>query len=145
MLDEDFCVALEHGLPPTGGWGMGIDRMAMFLSNKWNIKEVLLFPAMKPTDELAEKVRALHKQPAGAAGAGAGGAKGGASAGLLQEASARVAGKSFAKGGSPSAEDAALFQTLSAVPLAELKAYPAVLGYYKGIAQFPAQARAAWK
>ena len=47
MLDEDFCVALEHGLPPTGGWGMGIDRMAMFLSNKWNIKEVLLFPAMK--------------------------------------------------------------------------------------------------
>ena len=150
MLDEDVCVALEHGLPPTGGWGMGIDRMAMFLSNKWNIKEVLLFPAMKPTDELAEKVRALHKQPAagaaaGAGAAGAGGAKGGVSAGLLQEASARVAGKSFAKGGSPSAEDAALFQTLSAVPLAELKAFPAVLGYYKGIAQFPAQARAAWK
>jgi len=63
VLDEDFCVALEHGLPPTGGWGMGIDRMAMFLSNKWNIKEVLLFPAMKPTDELAEKVRKLHLKP----------------------------------------------------------------------------------
>ena len=66
VLDEDFCVALEHGLPPTGGWGMGIDRMAMFLSNKWNIKEALLFPAMKPTDEMAEKVRKLHAKPAAA-------------------------------------------------------------------------------
>lgn len=46
--DEDFCVAMEYGLPPTGGWGAGVDRLAMFLSNKWNIKEVLLFPAMKP-------------------------------------------------------------------------------------------------
>ena len=51
--DEDFCVALEHALPPTGGWGMGIDRMTMFLTNKWNIKEVLLFPAMKPEDSVA--------------------------------------------------------------------------------------------
>ena len=51
MLDEDFCVALEHGLPPTGGWGCGVDRLAMFLSNKWNIKEVLLFPAMKPDQQ----------------------------------------------------------------------------------------------
>mmetsp|Transcript_42481 Transcript_42481/g.51543 ORF Transcript_42481/g.51543 Transcript_42481/m.51543 type:complete len:594 (-) Transcript_42481:217-1998(-) len=48
--DENFCKALEYGLPPTGGWGMGIDRMAMFLSNSQNIKEVLLFPAMKPED-----------------------------------------------------------------------------------------------
>jgi len=46
--DETFIEALEHGLPPTGGWGMGIDRMTMFLSDKQNIKEVLLFPAMKP-------------------------------------------------------------------------------------------------
>jgi hypothetical protein len=42
--DEDFCVALEHGLPPTGGWGMGVDRMTMFLSNKWNIKVRLYRP-----------------------------------------------------------------------------------------------------
>ena len=42
---------MEYGLPPTGGWGVGVDRLTMFLSNKWNIKEVLLFPAMKPTDE----------------------------------------------------------------------------------------------
>ncbi len=43
-------MALEHALPPTAGWGMGVDRMTMFLTNKANIKEVLLFPAMKPED-----------------------------------------------------------------------------------------------
>lgn len=47
-VDETFCTALEYGLPPTGGWGFGIDRMAMFLTNSNNIKEVILFPAMKP-------------------------------------------------------------------------------------------------
>ena len=45
--DESFCTALEYGLPPTGGWGLGIDRLTMFIANKNNIKEVLLFPAMK--------------------------------------------------------------------------------------------------
>lgn len=38
MIDETFCASLEYGLPPTGGWGMGIDRMAMFLTNSNNIK-----------------------------------------------------------------------------------------------------------
>ncbi|XP_023161391.1 lysine--tRNA ligase isoform X2 [Drosophila hydei] len=50
MVDENFCTALEYGLPPTGGWGMGIDRLAMFLTDSNNIKEVLLFPAMKPEE-----------------------------------------------------------------------------------------------
>ncbi|KAJ4778991.1 Lysine--tRNA ligase [Rhynchospora pubera] len=50
-LDETFCTALEYGLPPTGGWGLGIDRLAMMLTDSQNIKEVLLFPAMKPQDE----------------------------------------------------------------------------------------------
>ncbi|CAO1424330.1 unnamed protein product [Diamesa hyperborea] len=48
MVDENFCMSLEYGLPPTGGWGLGIDRLTMFLTNSNNIKEVLLFPAMKP-------------------------------------------------------------------------------------------------
>jgi len=50
FMDEGFCTSLEYGLPPTGGWGMGIDRLAMFLTDSNNIKEVLLFPAMKPED-----------------------------------------------------------------------------------------------
>lgn len=40
FIDENFCLALEYGLPPTGGWGMGIDRMTMLLTNTANIKEV---------------------------------------------------------------------------------------------------------
>ena len=47
LIDENFCLSLEYGLPPTGGWGMGIDRFTMLLTNKANIKEVLLFPAMR--------------------------------------------------------------------------------------------------
>lgn len=47
-IDEVFVTALEYGLPPTGGWGLGIDRMVMFLADQNNIKEVILFPAMKP-------------------------------------------------------------------------------------------------
>jgi lysyl-tRNA synthetase class 2 len=48
QIDENFCRALEFGLPPTGGWGMGMDRVCMFLTNSNNIKEVLCFPAMRP-------------------------------------------------------------------------------------------------
>ena len=51
VMDDSFVTALEYGLPPTGGFGLGVDRLTMFLSNKDNIKEVLLFPAMKPTEE----------------------------------------------------------------------------------------------
>ncbi|ORC86510.1 lysyl-tRNA synthetase [Trypanosoma theileri] len=47
-IDESFIQALEHALPPTGGWGMGVDRLVMYLTSQSNIKEVLLFPAMKP-------------------------------------------------------------------------------------------------
>ena len=50
FMDEGFCTALEYGLPPTGGWGMGIDRLSMFLTDSNNIKEVLFFPAMKPDE-----------------------------------------------------------------------------------------------
>ncbi|KAK2102302.1 Lysine--tRNA ligase [Saguinus oedipus] len=61
FIDENFCTALKYGLPPTTGWGMAIDRVAMFLTDSNNIKELLLFPAMKPEDK-KENVAATDKR-----------------------------------------------------------------------------------
>ncbi|MCJ1328081.1 lysyl-tRNA synthetase [Thelotrema lepadinum] len=66
LIDENFCRSLEYGLPPTAGWGMGIDRLVMFLTDNYSIREVLTFPFMKDdgvTKKLAAEVVGVEPMP----------------------------------------------------------------------------------
>lgn len=145
--DEDFCVAMEYGLPPTGGWGVGVDRLAMFLSNKWNIKEVLLFPAMKPTQEQADRNKGLHRTATKTVAVipGAGSAVIAGSSALsgtdlsttagMHSLRTALAGKTFVNG-TPSKDDAAIYEALQHVSEEARKSVPEVHAYFNTISQF---------
>ncbi|CAM9539236.1 unnamed protein product [Ascophyllum nodosum] len=161
--DEEFCTAMEYGLPPTAGWGVGIDRVTMFLSDKNNIKEVLLFPAMKPEDNAPPQStsRGIGLAPPGGTPA-AGGAPavayspvyasgssllGGvdlASAAGLQKLEAMLKGKAFLGGSRPGAEDAYVYAAASDLPAVLLRSFPAVKGWLNTVGMFVPSIRASW-
>ena len=167
-------MALEHALPPTGGWGCGVDRLTMFLSDKHNIKEVLLFPAMKPDLGSAGAAAAAATAAAAAAPPGAPAAAaaavsfaavvpssslppwGGVDVGSVEgmkKLTAALSGASFLGGREgPGEVDAQVFEALKAGMdggreggVSSQGLPPAVRRWYQTVAQFVPGVRASWK
>ncbi|TYZ61892.1 hypothetical protein PybrP1_006468 [[Pythium] brassicae (nom. inval.)] len=139
--DEGFCTAMEYGLPPTGGWGAGIDRLTMFLTNKFNIKEVLLFPAMKPDEQPSAHSAAVTGDKTKTTTAVAAATQQQLS---LEDLDQRLASLTFLNGTAPSKEDAAVFERVKVVGKDVLKKHPHLDKWVNFVSAFPADLRAKW-
>jgi lysyl-tRNA synthetase class 2 len=151
VMDESFVTALEHGLPPTGGFGLGIDRLAMFLSNKNNIKEVLLFPAMKPTDEqMAVIAKNAPKKDATNTNMIAATVDMSQFSGdmisdeTLKTLDTTLAGKAFLHGTAPSKDDADLLEKVLKADAALVASMPNVAAWTKLLSMFTPEIRSSW-
>jgi lysyl-tRNA synthetase class 2 len=162
VMDESFITALEHALPPTGGFGLGIDRLTMFLSNKNNIKEVLLFPAMKPTDEQVSEMiqNTAPKGKGGKCGADSAAATTpdakqvmgvgkfadvnlGSPSGM-EKLEVALRNKAFLSSDSPSKADADLVNVVAQLPTDYISKFPNVNGWLQTCSVFPKTIRATW-
>ena len=147
IMDDSFVTALEHGLPPTGGFGLGIDRLTMFLSNKNNIKEVLLFPAMKPTDEqmllIAKNKKDATKVSAKADIGKFEGVDMTSEAALIALDEV-LAGKAFLHGTAPSQDDAALLERVLTGDATLIASMKNVSAWTSLLSMFSADVRASW-
>jgi lysyl-tRNA synthetase class 2 len=138
---------MEYGLPPTAGWGCGVDRITMFLSNKFNIKEVLLFPAMKPD----EQIQPCAKPSLSSSSAASSSVSSSATAqnafsleNLEAKLKANSAGCYFLNGAKPSKDDALAFERIKVVGKDILKKYPCVHAWLELVSLFTNELRNKW-
>lgn len=155
VMDDSFVTALEYGLPPTGGFGLGVDRLTMFLSNKDNIKEVLLFPAMKPTDEQVTLMASTPSNTTTAKSApsassvtamGVGKFQGvnlGSEEGL-KKVDDSLKTKTFLNGDSPSKDDSVLLNIVESLPSSLVSKFPNVKGWMQTCQLFNPSVREYW-
>jgi lysyl-tRNA synthetase class 2 len=134
---------MEYGLPPTGGWGVGIDRLAMFLSNKWNIKEVLLFPAMRPHEDLSsvKKVTTIVAAPTVTS------VKSAVDEGVnasLRDLNVKLSASPYIGGASPTKADAVAFAVVRSIPSSVLSQFPLVRSWYLTVSIFSESLRQTW-
>jgi lysyl-tRNA synthetase class 2 len=153
VMDDSFVTALEHALPPTGGFGLGIDRLTMFLSNKANIKEVLLFPAMKPTDEQMELI-AANAPKKDSTNTNMGSTMTDLSIFMdlemfseddLDNLNSALAGKSFLLGTAPSKADVNILDMVLKVDAGLVSSRANVAAWTKLLSMFAPEMRASWE